>query len=55
MIVMDINMGDEETQLDLKTRMRDALAPMLANEQEKTAKNSLPNNNPEKWLRSRRR
>ena len=43
-------MGDEETQLDLKTRMRDALAPMLANEQDKTAKNSLPNNNPEKWL-----
>jgi len=43
-------MGDEETQLDLKTRMRDALAPMLASEQEKTAKNSLPNNKPEKWL-----
>ena len=50
MIVTSIGMGDEETQLDLKTRMRDALAPMLANEQEKTAKNSLPNNNPEKWL-----
>ena len=50
MIATSIGMGDEETQLDLKTRMRDALAPMLANEQEKTAKNSLPNNNPEKWL-----
>jgi len=47
---MGIDMSDEDTQIDLKSRMRDALAPMLATEQEKTAKNSLPNNNPEKWL-----
>ena len=39
-------MSGEETQIDLVDRMRDALAPMLANEQEKTAKNSLSNNNP---------
>ena len=45
-----IGMDGEETQIDLRTRMRDALAPMLVHEQEKTAKNSLPNNNPEKWL-----
>jgi len=43
-------MRGAETQIDLVDRMRDALAPMLANEQEKTAKNSLSNNNPERWL-----
>ena len=43
-------MSGEETQIDLVDRMREALAPMLANEQEKTAKNSLSNNNPERWL-----
>ena len=41
---MGIDMSGEETQIDLVDRMREALAPMLANEQEKTAKNSLSNN-----------
>ena len=43
-------MDSEETSIELKDRMRDALAPMLAIEQERTAKNSLANNNPQRWL-----
>ena len=43
-------MDSEETSIELKDRMRDALAPMLAMEQERTAKNSLANNNPQRWL-----
>ena len=47
---MGTDMSIEETSIDLKDRMRDALAPMLAMEQERTAKNSLANNNPQRWL-----
>ena len=49
---MGTDMSIEETSIDLKDRMRDALAPMLAMEQERTAKNSLANNNPQRWLLS---
>ena len=47
---MGTDIDSEETSIDLKDRMRDALAPMLAMEQERTAKNSLANNNPQRWL-----
>ena len=47
---MGTDMDSKETSIELKDRMRDALAPMLAMEQERTAKNSLANNNPQRWL-----
>ena len=47
---METDIDSKETSIELKDRMRDALAPMLAMEQERTAKNSLANNNPQRWL-----